>query len=74
VGGAGIAVALLLAAATWSGTAGLQVEVSPPAWPTLPAVGILVALIAATPAITAPALPVNAAPLRRSRRLAEAAA
>ncbi len=74
VAGAGVSVALLLAAATWSGVTGLQTPVSPPAWPTLPLVGVLAALLAVTPTFTAPPLPVGAAPLHRSRRLAEAAA
>jgi hypothetical protein len=64
VGGAGIAVALLIAGASWLGVAGLTAVIDPPAWPQLPLVGILAALLAATPALTAPPLPVTARPMR----------
>lgn len=74
VAGAGVAVALLLTAATWAGVVGLETPVNPPAWPMLPLVGILAALIAASPAVTAPPLPVGAAPLRSAHRLEEVAA
>ncbi len=59
VAGAGVVTAGLLAAASWLGVAALTAPTDPPGWPALPLVGLLAAAIAATPALTAPPLPLN---------------
>jgi energy-coupling factor transport system permease protein len=64
VGGAGVVAALLIAGASWLGADGLAAAIDPPAWPQLPLVGLVTALVAATPALTAPPLPVAARPAR----------
>ncbi len=64
VGGAGVAAALLIAGASWLGVDGLTAAIDPPAWPQLPLVGLVAALLAATPALTAPPLPLAARPAR----------
>lgn len=68
VGGAGVASALLVAGAAWLGADGLTAIVDPPTWPQLPLVGIVAAAVAATPALTAPPLPLTARPARSARR------
>jgi len=70
---AGVAVAVMLAAAAWRGLPELTAPVSPPGWPGLPAVGILAALLAVTPAWTASPLPISSRPAVR-RPAAEVAA
>jgi energy-coupling factor transport system permease protein len=60
VAGAGLAAGLLLSAAAWLGVPGLIAPVSPPGWPALPWVGVLAALLAVTPALTAPRVPLPA--------------
>jgi energy-coupling factor transport system permease protein len=57
VAGAGLATGLLLTGAAWVGVTGLIAPVSPPGWPTLPWVGVAAALLAMSPAVTAPRLP-----------------
>ena len=77
VAGAGVAAALLIAAAAWLGVPGLTAVVDPPTWPQLPLVGIVAALLALTPALTAPPLPLAARPAgsaRAGRSTVEAAA
>lgn len=59
VAGAGVATAGLLTAAAWVGIAGLVAPISPPGWPALPWVGVVAAAVAATPALTAPRVPVS---------------
>jgi energy-coupling factor transport system permease protein len=66
VAGAGVIAAALLVAAAWAGVTGLAAPVDPPGWPSLPLVGILAALIGASPALTAPPLPRSARPAGRS--------
>jgi energy-coupling factor transport system permease protein len=65
---AGCLVATILTVAAWAGVNGLQAPVSPPGWPSLPLVAILAALLAVTPALTAPPLPVGASTPRSERR------
>ena len=67
VAGAGVAAAALLAGAGWAGGAGLDAPIDPPGWPQLPLVGVLAALVAATPALTAPPLPRAVRPPARHR-------
>jgi energy-coupling factor transport system permease protein len=45
-------------AADWLGTPGMHTPVDPPTWPTLPFIALVAAIVAATPAWTAPHLPV----------------
>lgn len=59
VAGAGVGTATLLTAAAWSGVAGLVAPVSPPGWPALPWIGVAAALLAVTPALTAPQVPTS---------------
>jgi energy-coupling factor transport system permease protein len=44
-------------AADWLGTPGMHTPVDPPTWPTLPFIALVGAIVAATPAWTAPQLP-----------------
>jgi energy-coupling factor transport system permease protein len=74
VSGSGVLVVMLLAAAAWLGVPGMDAPVSPPGWPSLPLVAILAAALAATPALTAPPLPLSVQPARTDRRRAVEAA
>jgi energy-coupling factor transport system permease protein len=56
--GAGVTTVTTFLAASWLGVAGMDTPVDPPAWPSLPMIALLGVLIAATPAWTAPRLPV----------------
>ncbi len=58
--------ALLIAGAAWLGVAGLTAAIDPPAWPQLPLVGLVAALLGATPALTAPP-PAPERPARQQR-------
>lgn len=57
VGGAGVLVAGVFAAAAWTGVAGMTASVDPPTWPTLPLAALAALLVAVTPALTAPPIP-----------------
>jgi len=65
---AGAAVAACLTAAAWRGVPELAAPVSPPGWPGLPAVGIIAAVLAVTPAWTASPLPAASRPAHSPRR------
>ena len=72
VAGAGVAAAALVAGAAWIGVPGLDAPTDPPGWPALPLIGLLAAAVAATPALTAPPLPLSArAPAADRRRIPE---
>ena len=58
VSGAGVVVALAFAAAAWTSVPGMTTPVDPPTWPQLPLVAVIALIVAVTPAITAPPLPV----------------
>jgi energy-coupling factor transport system permease protein len=58
VAGAGVAVALAFLAATWLGETGLTTATLPPQWPELPALAMVGILLAVTPLLTAPPVPV----------------
>ncbi len=64
---AGVAAAAAFVAADILGVPGMTTSTDPPAWPALPLLPLIGVLIAVTPAVTAPPLPVDAAPPRHRR-------
>jgi energy-coupling factor transport system permease protein len=59
VAGAGMAVAVAFVATAWLNMPGLVTSTVPPMWPALPLLPLIGIVLAATPALTAPALPTN---------------
>lgn len=77
VAASGLLCATAFVAAAWLGVPDLMTSVDPPAWPQLPWVPLVGVLIAMSPAVTAPRLPVSAMtprPIRTTRTEAEVAA
>lgn len=62
VSAAGVLVAGVFAGAAWLGVDGMTTPFDPPAWPQLPPAALVAIAIAATPALTAPPLPLSARP------------
>ena len=62
VTGAGVVTAAVFTAAAWLALPGMDAPTDPPGWPALPLVPLLAIVVAATPAFTAPPLPVLARP------------
>lgn len=54
---AGLATAAIVAAASWRDVPGMSALTDPPSWPILPLPALVAALMAATPALTAPPVP-----------------
>lgn len=59
----GLCAAAVFTWAAWSHVAGIDTPTDPPQWPSLPLVPVLALLIACTPALTAPRLPLSVRPM-----------